>query len=335
MPSASSSPERVLERLDWTVVRRLDGLLQGEYRTLFHGHGLDLAELREYQLTDDVRYIDWNVTARLQEPYVRQYREDRDITAWFLLDLSPSVDFGTVRALKRTVLVDFVAVLARLLTRRGNQVGAVTYSGGVDAVVPPGGGKRQVLRLIRAIENSPRPKRTPPTDLRVLLEKGLHVVRRRSLVFLVSDFMSAPGWEGSVALLAQRHEVQAVRLYDPREVEMPPLGLVLVEDAESGEQMLVDTNDKAFRRRFAEAGRRRYAALQAALARTGVPLLELSTEDDLTTAIIRYASVRKHTRHHAVRNQGTSQPLPQTGAPAPGSTLRRKAPLFYGAGGSA
>ena len=114
MPMSAQSPERVLQRLDWTVVRRLDGLLQGDYRTLFRGFGLDLAGLREYQMTDDVRYIDWNVTARMHTPYVRQYTEDRDVTAWFLLDLSPSVDFGTVQTLKRNVLIDFVTVLARL-----------------------------------------------------------------------------------------------------------------------------------------------------------------------------------------------------------------------------
>src|SRR5512136_569698 len=145
MPRSLQSPERLLQRLDWTVIRRLDGLLQGDYRTLFHGFGLDLAELREYQLTDDVRYIDWNVTARMQTPYVRQYTEDREVTAWFLLDLSPSVDFGTVQTLKRNLLIDFVTVLARLLTRHGNRVGAVLFNGQVDKIIPPQGGKLQVL----------------------------------------------------------------------------------------------------------------------------------------------------------------------------------------------
>src|SRR5215212_1152084 len=130
--------ERILQRLDWTVVRRLDGILQGDYRSLFYGHGLDLAEVREYQPSDDVRYMDWNVTARMGEPYVRQYLEDREITGWLLLDLSASVDFGTARMTKRQVVVDFAAAMARLLTRRGNRVGAVLYSGGVDAVLPPG-----------------------------------------------------------------------------------------------------------------------------------------------------------------------------------------------------
>ena len=131
IPNATQqqTPERVLLRLDWQVIRRLDGLLQGDYRTLFYGFGVDFADLREYQPEDDIRYIDWNVTARMDTPYVRQYSEDRELTAWFLLDLSPSVDFGTLEHQKRTMLVDFVAVLARLLTRHGNRVGAMMFNG--------------------------------------------------------------------------------------------------------------------------------------------------------------------------------------------------------------
>src|SRR5579859_2383595 len=128
-PTSASTPERILQRLDWQVIRRLDGMLQGDYRSLFYGYGVDFADLREYQSEDDIRYIDWNVTARMDSPYVRQYVEDREITGWFLLDLSPSVDFGTVQNLKRTVLIDFVTTMARLLTRHGNRVGAILYSG--------------------------------------------------------------------------------------------------------------------------------------------------------------------------------------------------------------
>src|SRR5450759_4748771 len=139
MPMSAQNPEKILQRLDWTVIRRLDGLLQGDYRTLFRGFGLDLADLREYQFGDDVRHIDWNVTARVQTPYVREFTEDREVTAWFLLDLSPSMDFGTVRTVKRTLLIDFVTVLARVLTRHGNRVGAILYTSRVDRVVPARG----------------------------------------------------------------------------------------------------------------------------------------------------------------------------------------------------
>lgn len=147
------NPESILQRVEWTVIRRLDGLLQGDYRTLFRGFGLDLADLREYQFGDDVRHIDWNVTARVQTPYVREFTEDREVTAWFLLDLSPSVDFGTVRTVKRALLIDFVTVLARVLTRHGNRIGAILYTSGVDRVVPARGSKLQVLRLIDDLLN--------------------------------------------------------------------------------------------------------------------------------------------------------------------------------------
>src|SRR3712207_1719294 len=151
--TSDSTPERILHRLDWQVIRRLDGLLQGDYRSLFYGYGLDLADLREYQPEDDIRYIDWNVTARMDTPYVRQYVEDREITAWFLLDLSPSVDFGTVQIFKRSVLIDFVATLARLLTRHGNRVGAIFYSSKIERTIPARGGRNQVLRLINDLLN--------------------------------------------------------------------------------------------------------------------------------------------------------------------------------------
>src|SRR6476469_3163148 len=142
-PTPALTPERILQRLDWHVIRRLDGLLQGDYRSLFYGYGVDFADLREYQPEDDIRYIDWNVTARMNTPYVRQYTEDREITAWFLLDLSPSMDFGSHDSMKRTVLVDCVATIARLLTRHGNRVGAVFYGSRVEHTIPAQSGRVQ------------------------------------------------------------------------------------------------------------------------------------------------------------------------------------------------
>jgi len=295
-PAPASTPERILQRLDWQVVRRLDGLLQGDYRSLFYGYGVDFADLREYQPEDDVRYIDWNVTARLDTPYVRQYVEDREITGWFLLDLSPSMDFGTLQSLKRTVLIDFVATLARLLTRHGNRVGAIFYGSRVEGTIPPRGGRLQVLRLVDDLLEQPRLPRAPFTDLAPLLEAGLRSIRRRSLVFVVSDFISAPGWERPLSLLNRRHEVLAIRLWDPREVELPDIGPIIMEDAETGEQLYVDTHDRALRRRFQEAARRREAALNEACKRAGVDALSLSTEEDLVRAIVRFAARRRRRR---------------------------------------
>ena len=291
--SASPTPEAILRRLDWTVIRRLDGLLHGDYRTLFRGYGLDLADLREYQYHDDVRHIDWNVTARLQTPYVREFNEEREVAAWFLLDLSPSVDFGSGDVKKRAVSGEFVTVLARLLTRHGNRVGALFYGNQVDAVIPTRSGRRHVLYILHRILTRPEVKQSSATDLNVLLRTAHDVVRRRSLVFVVSDFISRPGWAETLANLARRHEVIAVRLYDPLEMEMPDLGLLVIQDSETGEQVFVDTHDKGFRKRFAELAVKREEELRTAFRRAGVDALELATDDDLVDAIMRFADLRK------------------------------------------
>jgi uncharacterized protein (DUF58 family) len=229
----------------------------------------------------------------MDTPYVRQYHEDREITAWFLLDLSPSVDFGAVDVFKRSVLIDFVATIARLLTRHGNRVGAIFYGSKIERTIPARGGRNQVLLLINDLLRQPRLPRAPFTDLTPLIQGALNAIKRRSLVFMVSDFISTPGWERPLSLLNQRHEVLAVRLWDPREVELPDIGPIIIEDAETGEQMYVDTHDKKFRARFAQAARQREATLNEAFKHAGVDILSLSTEEDLVRAIVRFASARK------------------------------------------
>jgi len=296
MSKSTHDPEKILLRLEWTVIRRLDGLLHGDYRSLFRGFGVDLADLREYQYHDDVRHIDWNVTARLQTPYVRVYNEDRDVTAWFLLDLSPSVSFGSEQVQKRSVAIDFVTVLARLLSRYGNPVGALFYGDRVDTVIPARSGRRHVLHILNRMLSRPEPSRAAATNLKDLLLTGRQVMPRRSLVFVVSDFISSPGWEEPLAHLARRHEIVAVRLYDPLEMELPDLGLLVVQDAETGEQAWVDTHDRGFRRRFAAAAGRHEADLRSTLGDAGVDALELSTADDLVDAILRFADLRKRRR---------------------------------------
>ena len=296
MPISAATPERILQRLDWRVIRRLDGLLQGDYRTLFYGFGVDFADLREYQAEDDIRYIDWNVTARMDTPYVRQYVEDREITAWFLLDLSPSVDFGGLENQKRTMLLDFVAVLARLLTRHGNRVGAIMFGGSIQKVVPARGGRMQVLRLINDMLKQPRLPQAPFTDLKLFLNGALNTIRRRSLVFIISDFISAPGWETPLSLLNQRHEVLAIRLWDPREVQLPDIGMVVMQDAETGEQLYVDTHDRKFRQRFYDAAQQRESTLKDAFKRAGVDMMSISTEEDMVRAIVRFAKQRQQYR---------------------------------------
>ena len=298
--AAVPDAEQLLRRLEWTVIRRLDGLLQGDYRTIMRGAGVDLADLREYQHHDDVRHIDWNVTARLQTPYVRQFIEDRELTAWFLLDLSGSVDFGSANVTKLAVSTGFVATLARVITRHGNRVGALLYGSSVDRVLPPGASRRHVLNLLQLMRQ-PRPAPqlkagAPGTQLADLLLAADSVMKRRSLVFVVSDFISTPGWEMPLARLARRHEVVAVRLFDPLEMALPDHidgGLVTVEDAETGEQLFIDAADPAFRERYARIAEEREAALFEALSQSGADTLELATDDDLLETLMRYADLRR------------------------------------------
>ena len=300
MATSASAPERILQRLDWQVIRRLDGLLQGDYRSLFRGNGVDFADLREYQYGDDVRYIDWNVTARMDTPYIREYVEDREITAWFLLDLSPSVDFGTAET--RTAEAERPRRLrddpraAADAPRQSRRRRVLRQPGRTHDPGPrrpdPGPAADQ-----RPASHQPRlAERAPFTDLTPLLEAGQHSIKGRSLVFVISDFISAPGWERPLNLLTQRHEVLAVRLFDRREVELPDVGPLIMEDAETGEQLYVDTHDKAFRRRFREAADRREATLRDAFKRAGVDAVSLSTDEDLVRAIVRMARLRQKRR---------------------------------------
>jgi uncharacterized protein (DUF58 family) len=288
------APDQLLRRLEWSVIRRLDGLLQGDYRTLWRGAGVDLADLREYQHHDDVRHIDWNVTARLQQPYVRQFIEDRDLSAWFLLDLSGSVDFGSADVTKLAVSTGFVATLARVITRHGNRVGAVLYGSQVDGVVAPKASRLHVLELLQRMRQPlAAAAQTGSTRLAELLHAAEGTIRRRSLVFVLSDFISEPGWEAPLGRLARRHDVVAVRLWDPLEMALPDVGLVTVQDAETGEQLFIDASDPGFRERYAAIAEEREATLLGALAQSGADVLELATDDDLLDALLRFADLRK------------------------------------------
>ena len=291
----AATPEQLLHRLEWRVIRRLDGLLQGDYRTIFRGVGLDFRDLREYEPGDDVRHIDWNVTARMDTPYVREYSEDRELTAWLLLDRSPSMGFGPIDRPKELVLCELATTFARLLTRGGNRVGAILFDNEIESTLPPRNSRNQVLALARDLLRPPRVNGAI-TDLSGLLEYTLGAVRRRSLIILVSDFISPPGWERPLLQLTERHEVVAVRLLDPREYELPDAGVIVVEDAETGEQLTVDSSDDEFRHRLRRAGEDREAELRATTLRAGVDIHEVSTEDDLVSALVRIVETRKRRR---------------------------------------
>jgi uncharacterized protein (DUF58 family) len=330
--TATLSAERLLRRLEWRVVRRLDGRLQGDYRSLFRGSGLDFTDLREYEPGDDLRHIEWNVTARLDTPYVREYIEDRELTAWLLLDHSASMAFGPVDRQKDIVLAEIATALAHVLTRGGSRVGAVILDRAVEKVVPPASGRNQVLRIAKALldrrasaaaeaqeasgqaeeKGRGRGRRgrrrgasgvagsrgTPGrvTDLSVMLTALGGMARRRSLVVVVSDFISEPGWEVPLGRLARRHEVVALQISDPREFELPDAGLVYVEDAETGEQIFVDTSDPQFRSRLRAAADDRQAELTALTRRAGVDLYSVSTDEDLVRSLVRVAELRRRRR---------------------------------------
>lgn len=289
----SQTDEAVLRHLEWTVLKRLDGLLQGDYRTLLRGFGLDFSGLREYQHEDDVRYIDWNVTARMDAPYVRQFSEDRDMNAWFLVDLSPSSEFGSSRVNKRDLSTQFVAVLARRLSQHGNRTGAMIYRSTVDTIIPPRCDRRHVLHLLHRLRHRPVLGAVGPTRLDVLLGRAAETIKRRSAVFLVSDFISEPGWEKPLAQLAQRHDVVAVQVSDPLEQTLPDLGLITMEDPETGEQLFVDTGDIGFRARFATLAAERDESLRKTFSRLGVDRLRLATDQSLLDNLVRFSQARK------------------------------------------
>jgi uncharacterized protein (DUF58 family) len=336
--TSTLSAESLLRRLEWRVVRRLDGRLQGDYRTLFRGAGLDFTDLREYVPGDDLRHIEWNVTARLDEPYVREFVEDRELTAWLLLDHSASMGFGPVDRQKDLVLAEVATTLAHVLTRGGSRVGAIVMDTGVDLVIPPASGRNQVLRIAktlldrreaRAAESEVaassgaggggggergwfgRRRARPPggrgpgrtaynsagvTDLSVLLAAAAGIARRRSLVLVVSDFITADGWEAPLSRLARRHEVVAIQVVDPRESELPDAGAVYVEDAETGEQIFVDTSDVGFRERLTAVAEARQADLEARARKVGVDLYPVRTDDDLVRALLRISELRRRRR---------------------------------------
>ena len=298
---ARPDPQKVLRRLEWTVIKRLDGQLQGDYRSLFRGAGLVLADLREYQSHDDVRHIDWNVTARMQTPYVREHQEDREVAAWFLVDMSGSVHFGSGAVSKRQLAAEAVTVLARLLSQHGNRVGIMLFSGTqvrAEVVVPARSGRRHLLHVLQLMLSDLPTSGTQPTagattDLRVLLSQAQAVIRRRASIFLVSDFITQPDWHAPLSQLARRHEVVAIRLRDRLEQEIPNIGLLLMQDAETGEQLLVDGNDAGFRARFAHIAAERENLLRQGLTRAGVDCLELTTDEPLDQAILRFTQLRK------------------------------------------
>lgn len=285
------TPEKVLRRLEFKVVRRLDGFLFGDYSGMFYGPSLDLAEVREYQPGDEIRRIDWNVTARMNRLFVRQYREERELSAWLLVDLSPSMTFGTRRQLKRETAMEFAGVAAYIISRHGDKVGLLGFPGR-DVHVPPRGGRMHVLRILHTLDHA-APRRMSAGDLAESLHHGARTMRRRCLLFLISDFLAKDGWEQPLRELARRHDLIAVWIQDPAEHELPDVGGLFVRDPETGEQLWVDTSEARVRQAYRDLVIRQRERIQRVFRLSGVDVLELSTAEPLVGPLLNFIAYRK------------------------------------------
>ena len=302
-----TAPERLLIRLEWRVIRRLDGRVAGGYRTAHRGTGTDLVGLREYTEGDDARHIDWNVTARLNEPQLRVFTEDRELTVWLVLDRSASMTVGPPGRGKDEVLSELALVLARLFGRGGNRVGALLYDTGVVRTVPPGTGRRHALRIGAELARTAdvgRPRAgqysagqySGTTDLAAMLDTVAKLARRRALIVVISDFIGDGDWGRSLLRLVPRHEVVALRVIDAADDELPNVGLVVVEDAETGEQLVIDSGDPLLRARLRACVQERDARLAAGMRRAGVPIHHIGTDADLATALIEVVASTQRRR---------------------------------------
>jgi uncharacterized protein (DUF58 family) len=290
---ADRSPEEVLRRLELAVVRRLDGMLQGDYRGLVPGHGTEAGDARAYVPGDDVRRIDWNVTARTTLPHVRDTVADRELETRVLVDLSASLDFGTAACEKRDLAVAAVAAVGFLTARLGNRIGAVVLQGSSIREVPPRPGRDHLLALLHTVVAAPRVEGGGPADLAAGLSRLAATARRRGLVVVVSDFLADRGWEQPLRAVASRQEVLAVEVVDPRELELPAVGVLTLVDPETGRRRDVQTANAGLRARYAAAAAEQRAAIAAALRAAGADHLVLRTDSDWLVDLVRFVAGRR------------------------------------------
>lgn len=310
-PPSLNLPAELLRKLEFKVLKRLDGFLFGDYTGFFYGPSLDLAEVREYQPGDEVRRIDWNVTARSGKIHVRQYREEREVTAWLVVDLTASMNFGTRRVLKREEALEFAATASAIITRHGDKIGAIGFSERGLRIIPPGSGRRQTLRILHELyalaggghgAGSKKSSTQPVSgDLSSALGHVSKSLKRRALVFVVSDFLDpevaeTPAWSLALRRLAYKHDVVVVRVSDPAERELPKAGELRLRDPESGEEFWVDTSDPGVRAAYAKLVERREVALERELRAARVDLLPLSTAQDIVEPILKFTLRRRSRR---------------------------------------
>lgn len=289
--------EALLRHLELTVRNKLDGLLQGNYVGLVPGPGSEAGDSRPYVIGDDVRRMDWPVTARTLVPHIRQTVADRELETWLVVDLSPSMDFGTAQSEKRELALAAVTAIAHLTVRGGNRVGAIIGTGQETSVVPARAGRDHARYLLRRVGHTPRAESATAdgADLAAMLEQLRRPQRRRGLVAVVSDFMQPDGsldgelaWERAFRALAGRHQLLAVEVIDPRELELPAAGLVTFVDPETGRQVEVQTSDRKVRERFAAAAANQRQRIADALRHCGAGHLQLRTDRDWLEDIVRY-----------------------------------------------
>jgi uncharacterized protein (DUF58 family) len=290
----------LLRRLEYTVRNRLDGLLQGNYLGLVPGPGSEAGESRPYVLGDDVRRMDWPVTARTTTPHIRQTVADRELESWLVVDLSPSMDFGTALTEKRELVLAAITAVVHLTVRGGNRVGAVVGNGQESYVVPARAGRAHAQHLIRRIASTPRAAQAGRNDLAALLESIRRPLRRRGLVAVISDFMDgthgdepAP-WERPLRGLSDRHQLLGIEIVDPRELELPAAGLVTFVDPETGRQLEVQTSDRRVRAQYAAAAGQQRDRIAAGLRHAGAAHLQLRTDRDWITDVVRFVIARRH-----------------------------------------
>lgn len=286
----------VLRRLELTVNRRLDGLLHGEHQGLLPGPGTEAGEARLYLPGDDVRLIDWAVTARTGDPHVRMQVAERELETWVVADLSASLDFGTAACEKRDLVIAAMGALGFLTARGGNRIGGMLVHAGGTSRIPPRPGADHLRALLQRALTAPRGDGTGRTDLAGALRQAGRMAQRRGLVVVLSDFLSDPGWEKPLRVLSARHEVLAVEVVDRRELELPDVGMLTLVDPETGHRLDVQTSDAGLRRRYAEAAAAQRAGIAASIRSAGADHLQLRTDGDWLRELVRFIERRRRRR---------------------------------------
>jgi uncharacterized protein (DUF58 family) len=288
--------DEFLRRSRWPVLRRLGLHPGGDERSRLRGAGIEYSDVREYQAGDDPRTIEWHITARSDRPYVRESLPDRGLDAWLLVDVTRSLDWGTARNLKRQLGLELAVLAGQLLIARGNRVGALLFNERVQAVIPPAAGRTALLQMLARIERTGEAVPAPATDLGQALTQAGRLIRRSSLLIVISDFLTPDGWQRPLSSLAMRHEVIAVWISDPREREIPDVGVVTFEDVENGKQLTVNTADARLRARFRAAAEAQRQAVKSDLQRARTAVAELTTETELVPQLVRFLKQREAER---------------------------------------